>query len=349
MTTPTSTKDVTRYILIAIALTAVAALLWEIADALVIAFGGIVFGTVLHAMATPIARWTGWSPRAGVAVAVAILLIVFGVLGWLFGAQAGEQFAEFREQLPQAAQKFREWVQGSEAGRAAVQMIQDGLGDGKGFTGVGLAAGAAVNAVGHLLLIVFLGIYFAADPPMYRNGMLRLFPPSRRQQVRSAVNDAGTDLRKWLLAQLVIMALVGALTTVGLAIIGVPMVILLGVLAGILEFVPVVGPIVAAVPGILLAFAKGPETALLALGVYVVVQQIESNVITPLVQRWAVDLPPVLALISIVIAGLLFGVLGVLFATPLAVVAVALVQHLYVEDTLENGRPRRRESRGQRG
>jgi predicted PurR-regulated permease PerM len=101
------------------------------------------------------------------------------------------------------------------------------------------------------------------------------------------------------------------------------------------EFVPVVGPIVSAVPGVLLAFSKGPETAVYATLVYIAVQQIESNVLTPLIQRWAVELPPVIALLSIVVCGLLFGVMGVIFATPIAVVVMAMVQHLYVEDTLE--------------
>jgi predicted PurR-regulated permease PerM len=349
MPAPTSTRDVTRYILIAIALVAVATLLWEISDALVIAFGGLVVATVLQAIATPISRRTGWSHRASVSVAVAGLVVVFGVLGALFGAQAAAQFAEFRDRLPEAVEKFQDWIQGSEMGQAASQMIQQALGEGKGVAGFGLAAGILASGVAHLVLILFLGIYFAADPPMYRNGMLRLFPPSRRSQVRSAVNDAGTALRKWLLAQLVIMALVGLLTGISLAIAGVPMAILLGVLAGLLEFVPVVGPIAAAVPGVLLAFTKSPETALVALGIYIVVQQIESNILTPVVQRWAVELPPVLALISIVVCGLLFGVLGIIFATPLAVVVVALVQHLYVEDTLENGGPRRRGPRANRG
>jgi predicted PurR-regulated permease PerM len=110
----------------------------------------------------------------------------------------------------------------------------------------------------------------------------------------------------------------------------------LGLLAGLLEFVPVIGPIVSAIPGLLLAFTQGPQTAVYALILYVAVQQIESNVLTPLIQRWAVELPPVLALLSIVAGGLLFGVLGVIFATPMAVVVMTLVKHLYVEDTLES-------------
>jgi predicted PurR-regulated permease PerM len=173
---------------------------------------------------------------------------------------------------------------------------------------------------------------------LYRNGALRLLPPVRRPQVGRALDDAGRALRKWLVAQIIVMIAVGLMSGVGLAMLGVPLALSLGLLAGLLEFIPVVGPIVSAIPGVLLAFAKGPETALYVVILYVVVQQIESNILTPLIQRWAVELPPVIALLSIVACGLLFGVMGVIFATPMAVVIMAMVQHLYVEDTLENGR-----------
>jgi predicted PurR-regulated permease PerM len=107
------------------------------------------------------------------------------------------------------------------------------------------------------------------------------------------------------------------------------------VLAAVLEFVPVLGPILFSLPGLLLAFAKGPDTALYAFFVYLVVQQFEGNVLIPLIQRWAVELPPVVGLLAVVIGGLLLGIPGVIFATPLAVVVMRVVKHLYVEDALE--------------
>jgi predicted PurR-regulated permease PerM len=131
------------------------------------------------------------------------------------------------------------------------------------------------------------------------------------------------------------MIAVGAMTGTTLGLMGVPLALSLGVTAGIMEFIPVIGPILAAVPAVLLAFAKGPEMAFYVALVYIAVQQIESNIITPLVQRWAVKLPPVIGLLAIVACGLLFGVLGVVFAMPIAVVVMVLVKKLYVEDTLE--------------
>lgn len=341
MSASAPTSSATRYILIAIALIAVAAIMWLIADVFVIAFGGIVFATVLHVLIKPLQRVTGWSRRWSLVAVVLGLLVVFGLFGWLFGHQAAQQFAEMRERLPAALEKFEAWLGESKFGRAMMDTLREnGADGGKTLSSAGLAAGAVVGGIANFLLILFVGIYFAADPGLYRSGVLRLLPPARRPRVGHALEQAGGSLQKWLVAQLIVMAAVGVLTGVGLAVVGVPLSMSLGLLAGLLEFVPVVGPIASAIPGVLLAFAKGPETALYALAVYVAVQQIESNLLTPLVQRWAVELPPVVALLSIVACGLLFGVLGVIFATPIAVVVLVLVKHLYVEDALEQGAER---------
>jgi len=339
MSADAKTTDATRTILIAIGLVAIATILWLITDALLIGFGAIVFATVLRTIAGPLQRRAGWSERWSVVAAVFGLLILAALLCWLFGAQAAHEFAELREQLPVATQKFKAWVERWPAGRTAIETLRQGTGNGEALSNLSTLAGAALGGVGNLLLIVFAGIYFALDPKLYRNGALRLLPPARRPQVGQALDDAGLALRKWLSAQLIVMAVVGTLTGVGLALLGVPLALSLGLLMGLLEFVPLVGPIIASVPGLLLAFAKGPEVALYAALIYIAVQQVESNLITPLVQRWAVELPPVVALLSIVACGLLFGFLGVIFATPIAVVMLALVQHLYVEDTLEHHRP----------
>jgi predicted PurR-regulated permease PerM len=334
----TAVATPTRYIIIAIALVAVAAIIWTVADVIILAFGAIVFATVLRAIADPLIRITGWRERWVLVLVVVVLALVLAATFWLFGRQAVAQFAEMREQLPAAIEKLKEWLARSTLGKMALDLLkvpEEGQGS---LSGAGAALGATLGGVGNVLIVIFGGIYLAADPGMYRDGALRLLPPTRRAQVGRALDDAGRDLKKWLVAQLIVMAAVGIMTAIGLAALRVPLWLSLALLAALLEFVPVVGPIAAAVPGVLLAFARGPEAAFYVILLYIAVQQIESNVLTPLIQRWAVELPPVIALLSIVAGGLLFGIMGVIFATPMAVVVMALVQHLYVEDTLENGR-----------
>lgn len=332
---------VTRHIIVAIALLALAGIVWTAAEAVVIAFGGMVLASVLLSLSSPLSRATGLAPRWTLLIVIGGLLGCGTLLSWLFGNEVVQEFAQLQRQLPEAVRKVEEWLGNSPAGRTLVDSVRQSSSFTEALSRASSVAAGFAGVAANLLLIVFLGVYFAANPTLYRDGALRLVPPPRRPQVRRMLDDAGDALRKWLLAQAIAMAAVGILTGVVLAILGVPLALSLGVLAGLLEFVPVIGPIVAAVPGILLAFLKGPEMALYVALAYVVVQQIESNVITPLAQRWAVRLPPVVGLLAILVCGLLFGVIGIVFAMPIAVVTMVAVKHLYVEDTLENGGAKR--------
>ncbi len=337
MNQPPKTGSVTSYILIAITLIVVAVLVWRMADVFVVAFGGIIFATLLRAIALPLSRATRLSPRWSVIVVVLGLLVVFSLLGWLFGNQAARQITELPQQLPQAAAKFEAWLQQSQIGRSLDDSFKHAAVDSKTLANLGLAATALVRGATGLLLILFLGVHFALDPRLYRDSALRVIPPAHRRRVGQTLDEAGVALKKWLLGQLIAMSSMGLLIGVSLALLGVPLALSLGILAGLCEFVPVLGPILAAIPGVLLAFSQRPEMALYTLIMYVVMQQLESNLITPLVQRWAVQLAPAVSLLAVVAFGLLFGVMGVAFATPIAVVVMVMVKHLYIEDALENG------------
>ncbi len=326
----------TRFIVTAIALLALAVVLWRVSDVLVVGFGGIVIAAMVRALADPLARRTGLRDRWCVLMIVGLFALLIVGLGWLFGQQAAKQATELQVELPAATKKLLATVERSETGKSIMTSISRSAGDSKILSNVGVAATALLGGVLDLILILFLSVYFALDVRLYRDGALRLLPPKHRVRVGTVLDDAGQALQKWLLGQAVAMVTVGMLVGVGLAIVGVPLAFALGVLAGLLEFVPVVGPILFSLPGLLLAFAKGPDTMLYAFLVYLVVQQFEGNVLIPLIQRWAVELPPVVGLLAIVAGGLLLGVPGVVFATPLAVVLMRLVKHLYVEDALEN-------------
>jgi predicted PurR-regulated permease PerM len=189
------------------------------------------------------------------------------------------------------------------------------------------------------LLILVGGVFLAASPRFYRVGAVKLVPSERRDQMWSALEASGTALQLWLKAQLLTMLLVGTVTGLGLWLIGVPSWFALALLAALLEFVPYVGPIAAAVPAILLAVAVDPQTALLTVGLYVLVQQLEGYVFSPLMQQWAVDLPGALLLFSLLACGTLFGAIGIIFAAPLTVVIFVMVKKLYVREALHTPTP----------
>jgi predicted PurR-regulated permease PerM len=214
------------------------------------------------------------------------------------------------------------------------------------LAGVGAAVSTVTGVAGAVLLAFVGAIYLAADPGLYQAGLLKLVPGPRRDLARVALGETARALRLWLLGQLVSMSVIGVLTGLGLAWVGLPSALALGLLAGLLAFVPLVGPIVSAIPALLLALADGAATVGWTLAVFVGVQQIEGNVVMPFVQRRMVDLPPALLLFAIVAAGTLLGPLGALLAAPLTVVVFVLVKRLYVREALDTPTPLPGEERG---
>ncbi|HEX7948635.1 MAG TPA: AI-2E family transporter, partial [Phenylobacterium sp.] len=190
------------------------------------------------------------------------------------------------------------------------------------------------SAAAATVIVLFCGLYLAFHPATYLRGVLHLIPPRRRDRAAQVVAACGEALNRWLLGALASMLLVGSLVGLGLWWAGVPSPLALGVLAGLAQFVPVIGPWAATVPGLIVAAAQGPQTLAWAGAIYLGSSQFEANVMTPLLLRQMVELPMGLTLFAVLAMGVLLGPLGVLFATPLAVVAYVVVRHLYVEDML---------------
>ena len=194
-------------------------------------------------------------------------------------------------------------------------------------------AGITAGLIGHFVVMFFVGLYLSFNPDLYVRCAVRLFPPNRREQIRDALQAAG---RRYGAGSSELAALPSAesdRSAPGFR--RCPTSLALGVVAGLLDSFPSSGPVLAIVPGVLLALSQSPQMALYAGIVYISVQQLENHIIVPLTQRWSVALPPAVAVLSLVGMGLLFGLLGVLFAMPLTVVTVVLLKKLYVEGGLE--------------
>jgi predicted PurR-regulated permease PerM len=174
----------------------------------------------------------------------------------------------------------------------------------------------------------------AANPDVYRRGFLLLIPSKVEDVAGQAIDDAGRGLRGWMMGQAISSLLVAALTWAGLALLGVPAAGGLGVIAGLLDIIPMIGPIIAGIPAVLLAFTVSPLTALWTLLLFLGIQQLQGNFLQPMIQKHAVDIPPAVLLFAVLAFGLLFGFLGVLLAAPLTIVSFVLVQRIYVEATL---------------
>lgn len=327
-----------RRVLIALGLGLLLFVLWQLRSLLLMLFGAVVVATVFRALADRIRRWTGLGE--GLAVAVSISLILGGalLLLLLFGQNLSRQFAILDETLPAAWRSFEERVAELGLGDELKRLI-DGARLSLSPAGYGRAVLSFGNAIAEALVVLFAGIFLAAQPRFYATGAIKLFPQARRPLIAEAMTESETALGLWLKGQLIAMTAVGVLTGLGLWLLGLQSAFALGLLAGILEFVPFVGPILSAVPAILIALAVSPDLAVWVALLYLGVQQFEGYVLTPLVQQYAVDLPGVILLFSLLGFGILFGTLGVILAAPLTVVSYVLVKRLYVIETLHTPTP----------
>ena len=193
---------------------------------------------------------------------------------------------------------------------------------------------STIAVFGGVLLIVFLSIYIGAEPRLYRSGLMHLFPRHARRRADEVLGAMAVALRKWLVTQLIAMAAIGLVTTVALLALRVKAAVALGILAGLFEFIPTIGPILSAVPAVAMGFVDSPEKALAVVVVYVGIQFVENHVLIPLLMRGGVDLPPALTVVSQALMALIFGFIGLMVAVPLLAAAMVPIKMLYVEGVI---------------
>ena len=293
-------------------------------------FGAIVIATVLRALAEPLIKYTPLNDTLAVLTVLLLVLGLITVTFTLFGYELGVQAQNLSKQLPAAwaALQARLQILGlSDEVQKQVQTL--GQQAGGVASKLPIIAGNVFSALANLLVATIAGIILAINPGRYREGVVFLFNAEHKGKVRDAMNVAGHALRLWFVGQFISMVLVGTLTGIGLSILGVPSALALGLVSGLAQFVPIVGPVVSAGPGLLLAIMGGWQTFIWALVIYVGVSQLESNFITPMVQRSIASIPVIVTLFAVIgFAGLL-GAMGVLFAMPLTVIIYTLVRRLY--------------------
>lgn len=314
-------------------------LLWQLRYVLVLLFGAVVVATIFRALAAPMSRYLKLPHVVSVLIAAVLVVGLFVAVGWMFGAQIGGQADLLAHAIPRALDRIDSWFGGARLGEGLRSWVSSLGTSGDIVSRVRGLLSTLSGAITHFLLVLFGGLFLATEPRFYRAGAIKLVPESHRGVVAEAMDESGRALRLWLKGQLIAMVVIGLMTGIGLWLIGVPSALVLGLLAGFFEFIPFAGPILSAIPGVLLALAQSPEQALWAIGVYVVVQHSEAYLIQPLIQQYAVDVPAVVLLFSLLAFGLLFGVLGVVFAAPLTVVTYVLVKRLYVIETLDTPTP----------
>ena len=304
-------------------------LLWQLADVLVLTFGAIVIAAIVRGLARRFGGTLGLSTHASGILSTLSILVLLGVAFWLVGGALTDQVGQLREGIPRAWAAASDWLDDHALGRQLLQLVDEARESGLSGSGVAGVASTALGAFGGAVLMIIVGVYFALDPALYRKGLLELLPLGYR-------TASGHALSRWLLGQSVSMVFLGISTALGLWFLDIPLALTLGFVTALFAFVPFFGAIAAGVLSVLMAFTVGPEKALYVALLFLALQQVEENLLQPFVQRWAVAMPPVLTMLSAVIFGILFGAVGVVFATPMMVVVMVLVRKLYIQGALES-------------
>lgn len=318
-----------------IAIVGVAWLLMTLSEFLLLVFAALVLAAIFDAMTRKVSAVTRAPRSLALTLSVVALLALFAGVFALFGTQLAREFDTIRDSIPPAIEQFRGFLDQIGLGEPARDVLDQGSGDlSKLLSQAGNYALTLGNGLANFVLVFVGAIFIASDPAVYRRGLLLLVPRPAEATAAAAIDDASRGLSGWMVGQAVSSLVVAALTWGGLALLGVPASGGLGLIAGLLDVIPMIGPIISGVPAVLLAFTVSPMTALWTVGLFLLVQQLQGNFLQPMIQKQAVNTPPAVLLFAVVAAGLLFGLLGVLLAAPLTVVIYVLVQRIYVRELL---------------
>lgn len=345
-------------------------LLWVGRTVFLLGFFGVLLGITLAAGVDRLQKLK--IPRAlGAVFIVAAVLGVVAGIGFLAAPQIGRQMREVGEQVPRAAQQVREWVERRVGGVAEV--LQPGAAQGGGQqqrqeqqpqgrqgqgqaedgkepaanVGQGLAQqlsgmgrtffsffSSTLSVLSGLVVMLFVAIFVATEPDLYHRGLMHLFPHRARPKAGEVLTATATTLRRWLVMQLIAMVVIGAVTTVAMMLLDVRGAVALGLIAGLLEFIPYIGPIVAAIPAIGMALVDSPEKAIYVAVAYTAIQQLEGLVLQPLLMKEGLELPPVLTILGQALFSIVFGFMGLFLAVPLMAAVMIPVKMLYVRDVV---------------
>jgi predicted PurR-regulated permease PerM len=299
----------------------------------VLAFSAVLVAVLLTLLARPFKKRLNLRHWAALTLAGLLLVCVIGAVGYLFGSRLAFDIQDVFARMESAQQEIRAELGSSPIGSLVLSHMGS---DGIPVTQiVSSLFSFSTNVIAGVVVSVIAGIYFAAHPSIYLNGFLMLFPPDRRPEAEETTKDIGNALCLWLEGQFLSMMLVGLLSAAATWAIGLPSPLALGLIAGITEFIPYVGPIIAAIPALLVAATQRTDSIIWTLAAYLAIHTVEGNFIAPLIQRQMVYIPPAVMILGIAAIGFIFGPVAVIFAAPMTVVLFVLIKKLYVRDFLK--------------
>ena len=306
-------------------------LLKAVFSVLLLILAGVLIALFFRGLSGIIERKTKWKEGVCLAISMIGTLLILAGMFWLIGAKVQQQAVELMDTLPSTMEKAKEQVSQNEIGQKIIEKMSSKQSMEKAQGLAGKFFSTTFGVFGDLYVILFVGIFFTISPQPYVNGIIQLVPPKGRKKARDVLDKIADHLKGWLKGILFAMFVVFVLTAIGLGIMGMPLWLVLALLAGLISFIPNFGPLIALIPAVMVGLMEGPQMALMVAGLYILVQVVESNFITPLVQQKLIDLPPALIILTQVVMGVLSGGWGLVLATPLTVIVIVLIQELYIK------------------
>ncbi|MDN3273053.1 AI-2E family transporter [Frankia sp. RB7] len=330
---------------------------WYFAATVLLIFAGMLLGLGLNALANALGRRVPLPHAARLAIVCVALALMLAGVAYLGGATIADQASLLSKTIKSQLANVKSFLDSHgvdtsffDFGSAAVaspdatpadSSPSPGTAPKNGLSGAGALASSGgaivsqtfklllgtIGAVGNVFIVLFLGMAFAAQPSVYREGLLFLTPARHRNRATLIIDRISETLERWLIAQMIVMLAVGAVTWIGLAVIGIPSSFILGIQAGLLAFIPTVGAIIAGVIVVLASLASGWIPALSAFILFLGVHAMESYVLTPLLQRQALDIPPATLFAFQILLGVVFGIWGLALALPLVAIAKVMIDH----------------------
>lgn len=298
---------------------------------LILIFAGALIACYFRGISSYLQKKLNWPQTLTLTISIVGTILFITAVSWSIGAKVSSQASKLEDSLPQAIESVKNYLNDSYLGREVVEEVSE-IQHSKNMTSyVSSFFQTTFGFLGDIYIILLIGAFFTAAPQLYKKGMIQLVPPAKRDRAKDIVEDLGSGLKKWLAGKLFAMLIVFCLTAIGLLIIGEPLWLTLAILAGLLNFIPNFGPLAAMIPAVLVALTISPATAGIVAGMYLLIQFLESNIITPKVQQHLIKIPPALIIISQILVGALTGIWGIILATPIVLVLIIIIQDLYIK------------------
>ena len=304
---------------------------------LLLVLAGSLMAIYLHSFASLIRKWLPIFKNVSVLISGLLNFILLAGFLWFVGARLQQQVDKLSQMLPQSIDKAKDWLRQYPSGQNLLEYLKNSGDTGKTLSIVKKFFSSSFGILSDMYIILLLGLFFSASPLVYKNGLIILLPVNAKRKGEEVIDDIHKVLRDWLVGQIFGFFFIAILTGLGLWIIGLPLILTLALIAGLMNFIPNFGPIIALVPALLLALMQGTTTAIIVICLYTGIQIVQSAVTQPLIQQKMTSIPPALIIFGQVAMGLIAGFWGVLLATPILAILSTLIKKLYIErQTLKN-------------